>query len=55
MIEHRLWYNETPLWQFTGADVDNCRTLERVDEQGLRVDKIRELSPAELSKLAIYI
>ncbi|VUZ50971.1 unnamed protein product, partial [Hymenolepis diminuta] len=49
MIEHRLWFNETPLWQFTGPDVNNCRTLERVDEQGLRVDKIRELSPAELN------
>lgn len=51
MIEHRLWYNQTPLWQFTDANVDHCRVLERVDEMALRVDKIREMSVDDLSEL----
>nr|CDS26056.1 Activating signal cointegrator 1 complex subunit [Hymenolepis microstoma] len=51
MIEHRLWYSETPLWQFIGENIDNCRILERVDEQSLRVDKIRELTPDELNAI----
>ncbi len=50
MIEHRLWFNDTPLWQFTENVNDGCRLLERVDELHLRHDKIRELVPDELSK-----
>ena len=50
MIEHRLWHNETPLWQFIDSNTDNCRVLERVDELSLKVDKIREMNPSELSR-----
>ncbi len=53
MIEHRLWFNDTPLWQFTENVNDGCRLLERVDELHLRHDKIRELVPDELSKYVV--
>lgn len=49
MIEHRLWYDATPLWQFIDSNVDSCQLLDRVDALSLRVDRIRELNPSELS------
>ncbi|VDM17646.1 unnamed protein product [Hydatigera taeniaeformis] len=54
MIEHRLWHNETPLWQFIDVNVDNCHLLDRVDDLSLRVDKIRDLNPSELRDILHY-
>uniref|UniRef100_A0A0R3WFC8 Helicase C-terminal domain-containing protein n=1 Tax=Taenia asiatica TaxID=60517 RepID=A0A0R3WFC8_TAEAS len=54
MIEHRLWYDETPLWQFIDSNVDSCQLLDRVDALSLRVDKIRELNPSELNDILRY-
>lgn len=50
MIEHRLWFKDTPLWQFIEVDMENCRLLEKVDEIRLSVDRIREHTPDELSQ-----
>nr|CDS20805.1 Activating signal cointegrator 1 complex subunit [Echinococcus granulosus] len=54
MIEHRLWYDETPLWQFIDSNVEGCRLLDRVDDLSLRVDRIRELDPSELNGILHY-
>uniref|UniRef100_A0A5K3FBK7 Helicase ATP-binding domain-containing protein n=1 Tax=Mesocestoides corti TaxID=53468 RepID=A0A5K3FBK7_MESCO len=54
MIEHRLWFSDTPLWQFIDSATDNCHLLERVDELKLTCERIRDLTLDELNGILRY-
>ncbi|CAH8646705.1 unnamed protein product [Dicrocoelium dendriticum] len=52
MMEQRLWHEQTPLWQFVGDS--SSRLLQRVDELGLSIDRIRDTRVDELTHLLHY-
>ncbi|BHF81518.1 activating signal cointegrator 1 complex subunit [Sparganum proliferum] len=52
MIERQMWYDESPLWQVVPPG--KARLLERVEEMGLTVDRIRELGANELKDILRY-
>ncbi|TGZ63845.1 hypothetical protein CRM22_006690 [Opisthorchis felineus] len=52
MIEQRQWDCQTPLWQF--SESTSFRLIERVDELGLSLDRLRETAVDELTHLLRY-